>query len=41
MQCGSIATKAEIAQRKRELLQTGGVTRDRENEVFKYHRSEG
>lgn len=40
MQCGSIATKAEAAQRKREPLQTGGVTRDRENEVFKYHRSE-
>ncbi|MFR5730751.1 MAG: hypothetical protein ACLUD2_01205 [Clostridium sp.] len=30
MQCGSIATKAEAAQRKREPLQTGGVTRDRE-----------
>ena len=41
VQCGSIATKAEAAQRKREPLQTGGVTRDRENEVFKYHRSEG
>ena len=41
VRCWSIATKAEAAQRKREPLQTGGVTRDRENEVFKYHRSEG